>query len=223
MAQKRLMRSLKPLLVASEAGLERLTGSGRIRPDRMENGYRPDHVFDKWQLDQSDQVSAEIVLAVDVSGSMSSEMTHLAEAIWVMRQVVSKTSSRLRVLLWDTMVTEYRAPLTSQVEVLSARGGTDAYPAIQSATAIFDGSRAKRKWLIVMTDGQTHEREGALKRRVAQLVASGVTVTILEFGYNADASAFTDDASTRRHISNLAEMPEILGQMLRQVYRKNIS
>ena len=222
MAQKRLLRSLKPLLVASEAGLDRMTSSGRIRPDRLENGYRPDHVFDKWKLDQSDQVSAEIVLAVDVSGSMSTEMTHLAEAIWVMRQVVSKTSSRLRVLLWDTSVTEYRAPLTGQVEILSARGGTNAKPVIATAQAIFDGSQAKRKWLIVMTDGQVSQNDG-LRERCNALVASGVTMTVLEFGYGADGSEFTGDPGSRRHIKSLSEMPEILGQMLRRVYRKNIT
>jgi Mg-chelatase subunit ChlD len=222
MAQKRLLRSLKPLLVASEAGLDRMTSSGRIRPDRLENGYRPDHVFDKWRLDQADQVSAEIVLAVDVSGSMSSEMTHLAEAIWVMRQVVAKTSSRLRVLLWDTQVTEYRAPLTGQVEVLSARGGTNPKPAIATAQAIFDGSHAKRKWLIVMTDGQVSAQDG-IRERCDALVASGVSMTVLEFGYSADASEFTANPEARKKIKDLSEMPEILGQMLRRVYRKNIT
>lgn len=222
LAQKRLLRSLKPLLIASEAGLDRMTSSGRIRPDRLENGYRPDHVFDKWSMDQSDAVSAEIVLAVDVSGSMSSEMTHLAEAIWVMRQVVSRTSSRLRVLLWDTQVTEYRSPLTGQVEVLHARGGTAAKPVIATAQAIFDSSHAKRKWLIVMTDGQVEINAG-LRERCDALVASGVTMTVLEFGPGASAGEFTSNPEARKQIDNLSEMPEILGQMLRRVYRKNIS
>lgn len=223
-AQKRLMRSLKPLLTAAEAGLDRMTTTGRIRPDRLENGYRPDHVFDKWKLDQTDSVSAEIVLAVDVSGSMSSDMRDLAEAIWVMRQVVAKTSSKIRVLLWDTQVTEYRAPLTGQVEILAARGGTNAKPVMKTAKAIFDGSRAKRKWLIVMTDGSVGA-DDELVRLTDGLVASGVTLTILEFGAYGGAKDMVSPGHRDlvKGIEELSEMPQILGQMLRRVYRKNIT
>ena len=139
-----------------------------------------------------------------------------------MRQVVAKTSSRLRVLLWDTQVTEYRAPLTGQVEVLSARGGTNPKPAIATAQAIFDGSHAKRKWLIVMTDGQVSANDG-IRERCDALVASGVSMTVLEFGYSADAKEFTGNPEARKKIKDLSEMPEILGQMLRRVYRKNIT
>jgi hypothetical protein len=119
-------------------------------------------------------------------------------------------------------VTEYRAPLTGQVSVLHARGGTNAKPVIATAQAIFDGSHAKRKWLIVMTDGQVGTGDG-LRQRCDALVASGVTMTVLEFGAGADGAEFTGNPEARRQIENLSEMPEILGQMLRRVYRKNIS
>lgn len=216
----RLEQQLKPLLQAADSGFEFLTDDGEIQPDRIAAGYRPDHVFDKWRLDQHDEVSAEIVVAVDVSGSMGSHMKDLSEAIWVIRQVVGKTSSNLTVLLWDTYVTEYRHPLTSQVPRLSSRGSTDVTAVAKLALEVFTESQARRKWLLVMTDGASTHDEHTVRSLFGAIEKQHVAVTALEFG--GIGSNYTKDwgLSDRRHIKSLEQMPVLIGGMLKTVYQK---
>lgn len=223
--QRRLMQHLKPLLQAADAGLEHMTAHGRIRPEREAAGYRPDQVFDKWRVDQHDTVAAHIVLAVDISGSMHSDMIALSEAIWVIRQVVSKTASKLTVLLWDDKVMEYQFPLNQQVPIIGARGSTDVTGVVKLATEIFGESRSRRKWLIIMTDGHSSHDRAKVTPMFADLEKSGVAITALEYDtysvspYNTPS---LDDwgVTHRMAISSLVQIPQLLGDMLRKVYRR---
>lgn len=223
--QRRLMQHLKPLLQAADAGLEHMTAHGRIRPEREAAGYRPDQVFDKWRVDQHDTVAAHIVLAVDISGSMHSDMIALSEAIWVIRQVVSKTASKLTVLLWDDRVVEYQFPLNQRVPIIGARGSTDVTPVVTLATEIFGESRSRRKWLIIMTDGQSSHNRDKVTPMFADLEKSGVAVTALEYNTYSVSPHNTpslDDwgVTHRMAISSLVQIPQLLGDMLRKVYRR---
>lgn len=223
--QRRLMQHLKPLLQAADAGLEHMTAHGRIRPEREAAGYRPDQVFDKWRVDQHDTVAAHIVLAVDISGSMSSDMVALSEAIWVIRQVVSKTASKLTVLLWDDKVMEYQFPLNQRVPILGARGSTDVTGVVKLATETFGESRSRRKWLIIMTDGHSSHDRAEVEPMFADLEKSGVAVTALEYNTHSESPQDTPHLNDwgvthRMAISSLVQIPQLLGDMLRKVYRR---
>jgi hypothetical protein len=218
-AASQLIAHLKPFTDAAEAGLDRFTGRGRIRPDRMAAGYRPDRVFDRWNLDQDDAVSVEIIVAMDVSGSMGNDVEALSQATWVIQKVAQHTAANVTVIAWHHQADVMKVPLwNDRVPVFVPQGSTSGMPMLRLAESIFDASLLRRKWLMVMTDGQIGDM-ALVMQKCDELRKKHIAITPIGYGRGANAKPFGTNAKS---INRLIDMPQILGAMLTELYRDNI-
>ncbi len=136
--------------------------------------------------------SLALMLVIDKSGSMEGVKIQLAkraavataDAINPRDQIgVIGFDGEARVLLELTPASD-RATVASKISELDAGGGTFLYPALQAAQARLQGSDARRKHVIVLSDGQT---QGFGYDELAQNMAmDGVTVSAVGIGEGAD-------------------------------------
>src|SRR5690606_37211040 len=133
-----------------------------------------------------------IFLVIDKSGSMDGVKIDLAkraavataDAINPRDQIgVAGFDSESRVLLELTSAMD-RAQITSSIGQLTAGGGTFMYPALQDALSRLQESSARRKHIIVLSDGQT--QGFGYEDMAAAIAADGITLSTVGIGADAD-------------------------------------
>lgn len=136
--------------------------------------------------------SLAIFLVIDKSGSMDGVKIDLAkraavataDAINPRDQIgVAGFDSESRVLLELTSAMD-RAQITSSIGQLTAGGGTFMYPALQDALSRLQESSARRKHIIVLSDGQT--QGFGYEDMAAAIAADGITLSTVGIGADAD-------------------------------------
>lgn len=136
--------------------------------------------------------SIAIVLVMDKSGSMEGVKMQLAkraaiatsEAINPRDQIgIVGFDSQSDVLLALTSAGD-KATINARVAGIEAGGGTFIYPGLEDAHNLLQGSNARKKHIILMTDGQS---EGFGYPELAQLIANdGITISTVGIGDGAD-------------------------------------
>lgn len=136
--------------------------------------------------------SLALFLVIDKSGSMDGVKIQLAKRAALATAEVINPRDQIgvigfdgasRVLLPLTPALD-RARIRSSVDQLQAGGGTFLYPALQDAQRGLNESAARRKHILVLSDGQT--QGFGYDQLVREISADGITVSTIGIGQGAD-------------------------------------
>jgi Mg-chelatase subunit ChlD/uncharacterized membrane protein len=136
--------------------------------------------------------SLAIILVIDKSGSMTGAKIQLAKRAAIATSEAINPRDQIGLVGFDSeaqVVLELtpagdRAGIAAHISTLDAGGGTFMYPALEIAQNTLRASNARRKHVIVLSDGQT---EGFGYEDMAQsMSAEGITVSTVGIGEGAD-------------------------------------
>ena len=173
--------ALLDLKDASEPGWVRRVDYGRLNVRRLINpNIDPDELFDRYDPGQMDASEMEVVLLIDVSGSMAQQVIPLGEATWAIRHAVDDLEGRITVLAYESgphqVVAEPGVRPDDRMYVPDTMGGTEPTTAIKEAWKVIGESQARNRLLIVLTDGAWHTANG--DKLIEAMGESGV-VTVM--------------------------------------------
>lgn len=162
-----------------------------------------------------DVPSLALVMIVDKSGSMANAKIELAKAAASAAVEILSDEDYVGLIAFDAMAHRIcpitsaadRAAIVSQIQRLSAGGGTNAYPALVRAREDLLSARASLRHIILLTDGRT---TGAGYEELASRISSDlITISTVAVGQGADTALlqrlavlgrgryyFTDDPRT---------------------------
>ncbi len=136
--------------------------------------------------------SIAIVLVIDKSGSMEGVKMQLAKRAAIATAEAINPRDQIGIVAFDSEADVLldltpagdRATINDHIATLEAGGGTFIYPGMEDAQNMLQASNARKKHVILMTDGQT---EGFGYADLAQLMASdGITISTVGIGEDAD-------------------------------------
>jgi Ca-activated chloride channel family protein len=136
--------------------------------------------------------SLAIILVIDKSGSMEGVKIQLAKRAAIATGDAINPRDQIGVVGFDSdarTILELtpagdKATISAQIGTLEAGGGTFLYPALEIAHEQLQGSNARKKHIIILSDGQT---QGFGYADIAQMMASeGITVSTVGIGEGAD-------------------------------------
>jgi Mg-chelatase subunit ChlD len=122
-------------------------------------------------------LARDVIIAVDQSGSMADSVVYASLFGGVLAQL---PSLRTRFVVFDTSVTDLTAHLHDPVEVLfgvQLGGGTDIANALGYCRQLVE--RPRETVLFLVSDLYEGGNSELMRRRVAEMVASGVNVVVL--------------------------------------------
>jgi hypothetical protein len=210
---------------ATEPGWNKRTDSGRLNVRRLLDPFADaDTLFDRYEPGQMDATALEVVLLLDISGSMAQDVDDLAEATWAIRQAVDDVEGTITVLTYDTRQYVLAAPgerPDDRMFVPAAMGGTDPTSAIGEAWQILAGSEARNKLLIIMTDGSwsySQRPEELIDAMRRYGVATIMAFLPPKYGDNGETPMHHCEFGGR--IASLVELPRLFQHVaLRQMQR----
>lgn len=202
-AVNKSIRLLQPLQALIDAHWEREEQSGRLNIQTViQNRGRSLNVFDRWNEGMEDATSMEVVVGVDLSGSMDGRAYIVDENMgrkelhggidldamasqdsWAIKQTCDQLGARCTVILYDDNFNYGYQPEeridTNSVRMFNAQGGTTPDPTIIAAHTILSASKARHKLFVILTDGAWGLLcDDALKARDS-MVADGVVANVL--------------------------------------------
>jgi hypothetical protein len=151
--------ALLELKDASEPGWVKRTDSGRLNVRRWATDPNADldNLFDRYEPGQLDAADLEVVLLLDVSGSMHGQVARLAEATWAIRHAVDALEGRCTVITYSdghqVMAQPDERP-DDRMFTPQANGGTSPLSALREAYLIVADSQAPTRLVLMLTDGQ---------------------------------------------------------------------
>jgi hypothetical protein len=188
---ERLSKTLSKMVDDVAAAKYRRTDSGKLVPRRYEQGLDRDVWFDRFDPGMQDETSLEVVILVDVSGSMDSgvdrhdtsynrrtRIQSASEACWAIRRGVDAAEGKVHVIGYDqdAYAGPTGKPSRTDMEYFVTIGGTDPADAMKFARGILDGSEATHRMLIVISDGDWN---GASMDMFGALVSEGRYLTVV--------------------------------------------
>jgi hypothetical protein len=156
--EREVSEALLDIKAETESGWTRRTESGRFNARRWATQpvLDPESVFDRYDPGALDAASFEIVLLLDVSGSMMGLTRQLSEAAWAIQHAVDHLEAKVTILTYEdrhyVMSVAGDRP-TDRMFNLAALGGTDPTTALREAWRILGESDARTRIVMTMTDG----------------------------------------------------------------------
>ena len=152
----------------------------RILPVRMDSEKKRDEP----------QVAMELVL--DRSGSMSGLPMEMAKAAAKATADTLSSDDLIEVIAFDSAPTrvvrmtaaKHRARIQNDIARIQAGGGTEIFSALDAAYQSLTSTRARRKHVILLTDGQASHN--GIRDLVLAMAAEGITVTRVGLGSGID-------------------------------------
>jgi hypothetical protein len=182
--------ALLELKDASEPGWVKRTDSGRLKVSRLINpNIDQDEWFDRYDPGQLDASQMEVVVLLDVSGSMLGSTFALSEATWAIRQAVDDLEGSCAVLTYSSGEPRVMARPGDRPDgrmfKLEAWGSTEPKLALDEAHRLLANSQARNRLLVILTDGRWHERydrPGRNDQMIDAINSAGVITTIALLG-----------------------------------------
>lgn len=182
---------LRRLISAHEPGWRREQPTGRINLARVMEGRDLTEVFDRWEQGTDDGVDLEAVLLLDASGSMAGVMDVVSEAAGVLQRAL--VSGGVECSTYGFSPSNpgpfriyARGDNPRRVKSVEAITWTYVAHALRRAYQTMLVSRARRRLVVILTDGDWDDRSNS-EQLIAALQSEKVTVAI----------AFLDTGSVR--------------------------
>jgi hypothetical protein len=172
-----------------EEDWERGQSEGRLHVgDAMNAMGRHFDVFSKWE-DNSDGLSFEVVILLDMSSSMGhangyhvDDAYRAAQANWIIRKAFTALDIPVHVIGYHSYTHYLSGPgcaVANDTFDLPVRGeATDPDEAIRWATSILSNSTAANRLLVSITDGDWH-LTNETEKRMHQMRAAGIKSTLV--------------------------------------------
>lgn len=148
------------------------------------------------------EATAAVVFVLDRSASMSAMASDVVKIDLLKEATAAAVESMPREdvvaaiafdrypywLVRPGLVSEARTPLFEALRALTADGGTDVFPALELAVRSLLPLEARVRHVIVISDGKSFRDEGSLAWLRTEIAASGIGVTTIAIGVDADVS-----------------------------------
>lgn len=175
-AAKRVGSEFAKLFEGLKPGWERRTKHGKLNASRWVRERDPRTAFDKWRVGQTQAADVEIVILLDLSGSMVGEpVRQAAEMLWTLRSGLSSIDAKITALGFESdqhTLSEVNDRLSkTSYPVWDSLGGTNMTNAMESAAGVLQRSNATSRAVIVITDGDI---EDGFEDTLNDLRAAGV-------------------------------------------------
>ena len=154
----------------------------RILPVRMDAEKR------------KDEPEVAMALVIDRSGSMAGLPLEMAKQAAKATADTLAPDDLLEVIAFDSQPTrivrmtpaKHRARMQNDIARIQAGGGTEIFPALDAAYQAMSTTRAKKKHVILLTDGQAPP--GGIRDLVQAMAAENITVSSVALGSSVDES-----------------------------------
>jgi Ca-activated chloride channel homolog len=151
---------------------------------------------------KKDQPSIALCLVIDRSGSMSGQKIEMAKEAAKATAEILSPDDYIEVIAFDSQPMRLvrmqsarnRMRILSDISRLAPNGGTDIFPAIQMANEDLALIAAKRKHMILLSDGEAPV--GGIKELVQEMVSEGMTASAVALGEDADKNLMKMVAET---------------------------
>lgn len=151
---------------------------------------------------KKDQPSIALCLVIDRSGSMSGQKIEMAKEAAKATAEILSPDDYIEVIAFDSQPQRLvrmqsarnRMRILSDISRLMPNGGTDIFPAMQMANEDLALVAAKRKHVILLSDGEAPV--GGIKELVQEMVSEGMTASAVALGEDADKNLMKMVAET---------------------------
>jgi Mg-chelatase subunit ChlD len=155
----KIMRDLQSLRMEQEPNKVRRQTAGRLNMKRFLEAEDDDmDLYDQWETEQEEAGGIEVVVLLDLSGSMMDRMSLISQMMWAMKTSFDRLDVRCTVLAfastWGVLYSPTEKASKSTVRLYSVMGGTVPYYAIAEAHRLLMGSDLPNRVLVTITDGQ---------------------------------------------------------------------
>lgn len=149
-------------------------------------------------------ISRDIVLVLDTSGSMSGTSltyTKAAATKFVDQILGASKSTNIAIVTYassaNTLIglTNDKAALTKAIDGISANGMTNIYTAMQAADTILQSSKANKKAIVIMSDGDANEGTTATAQTITTEEKDSVYFTDYGAAIYAQAEGYKKNSS----------------------------
>jgi Mg-chelatase subunit ChlD len=139
-----------------------------------------------------DEAEVAMALVIDRSGSMNGLPLEMAKQAAKATADTLAADDLLEVIAFDSQPTrivrmtpaKHRARIQSDIARIQAGGGTEIFPALDAAYQAMSTVRAKKKHVVLLTDGQAPQ--SGIRDLVQAMAAENITVTSVGLGGGID-------------------------------------
>lgn len=141
-----------------------------------------------------DEAEVAMALVIDRSGSMSGLPLEMAKQAAKATADTLAGDDLLEIIAFDSQPTrvvrmtpaKHRARIQNDIARIQAGGGTEIFPALDAAYQALSTTRAKKKHVVLLTDGQAPQN--GIRDLVQAMASESITVTTVGLGGGVDES-----------------------------------
>lgn len=170
---------------------------------------------------KKDTPSIALAIVIDKSGSMEGQKIEMAKAAAKAAIDVLQPDDLVEVIAFDGSPTRFvkmtaarrKGRISGDIARIQASGGTEIFPALDAAYQDMSVTQARKKHVILMTDGKDGRGGAGVRDVVTAMAAEGITVTSVGLGDDVDDGLMTmikDVGGGRYHkVPDPASLPKI--------------
>jgi hypothetical protein len=208
--------ALLDLKDANEPGWVRRVDSGRLNVRRLANPQvNADELFDRFEPGQLEANELELVLLLDVSGSMNVQLWDLAEVTWAIRHAVDDLEGTATVITWDDGPHRILAAPGDRPDermfVPGCGGGTRPTSALTEAYRLLSGSTCHNRLMVILTDGAWHGMSYQYDPLMEAMNDAGIVTVCGLLGPNAGTDIH--GCSYGERLGSLSDLARLFGRV----------